>query len=128
MIVDRNSIKVAVEINEMCVNTNKCNNFLVLVAGDTATFLAFRLRNTKVVLIAVFRVSRTRCYCREYRCTKYFIIAAVNIVLSLTVLFCVEIIALFQYSLPYSQFSCYCCGHYIISLVRINTNLIYFYR
>ena len=26
VIVDRNSIKVAVEINEMCVNTKKCNN------------------------------------------------------------------------------------------------------
>ena len=26
VIVDRNSIKVAVKINEMCVNTNKCNN------------------------------------------------------------------------------------------------------
>ena len=26
VIVDRNSIEVAVEINEMCVNKNKCNN------------------------------------------------------------------------------------------------------
>ena len=63
----------------------------------------------------------------EYRCTIYFIIATMNIVSSLTVLFCVEIIALFQYSLPYSQFSCSCCGHYIITLVRINKHFIYFY-
>ena len=35
-----------------------------IVAGDTATFLAFQLRNTKVVLIAVFWVSHIRCYCR----------------------------------------------------------------
>ena len=63
----------------------------------------------------------------EYHGTIYFIIAAVNIVLSVTVLFCVEIIALFQYSLPYSQFSCSCCGHYIITLFRINTHFIYFY-
>ena len=28
MIVDRNSIKVAVEINEICVNKNKCNNIV----------------------------------------------------------------------------------------------------
>ena len=35
--------------------------------------------------------------------------------------------ALFQYLLPYSQFSCSCCGHYIITLVRINTHFIYFY-
>ena len=33
-----------------------------IVAGATATFLAFQLRNTKVVLIPVFRVSRIRCY------------------------------------------------------------------
>ena len=72
-----------------------------IVAGATATFLEFRLRNTKVILIAVFWVSHIGCYCREYCCTIYFIIAAVNIVSSLTVLFCVEIIALFQYSLPY---------------------------
>ena len=26
VIVDRNSIKVAVEINKMCVNTKKCKN------------------------------------------------------------------------------------------------------
>ena len=63
----------------------------------------------------------------EYRCTIYFIIVAVNIVSSLTVLFCVEIIALFQYSLSYSQFSCSCCRHYIITLVCINTHFIYFY-
>ena len=50
-----------------------------------------------------------------------------NIVSSLTVLFCVEIIALCQYSLPYSQFSCPCCGHCIITIVRINTHFIYFY-
>ena len=49
-----------------------------------------------------------------------------NIVLSLTVLFCIEIISLFQYILPYSQFSCPWCGHYII-IVRINTHFIYFY-
>ena len=60
-------------------------------------------------------------------CPIYFIIATMNIVLSLTVLFFVEIIALFQYSLPYSQFSCSCCGHYIITLVCINTHLFYFY-
>ena len=77
-----------------------------IVGGATATFLAFRLRNTKVILISVFRVSRIRCYCREYCCTIYFIIADVNIVFYLTVLFCVKIIALFQYSLSYSQFSC----------------------
>ena len=35
-----------------------------IVAGATATFLDFPLRNTKVILIAVFRVSRIRCYCR----------------------------------------------------------------
>ena len=37
------------------------------IVGDaTATFLAFQLRNTKVVLIAVLRVSHNRCYCRDY--------------------------------------------------------------
>ena len=77
-----------------------------IVAGTKATFLAFRLRNTKVILIAVLRVIHIRCYCREYCCTIYFMIATMNIVLSLTVLFCVEIIAIFQYSLSYSQFSC----------------------
>ena len=65
-------------------------------------------------------------YNGEYCCNIYFIIASVNIVLSLPVLFCIKIIALFQYSLPYSQFSCPWCGHYI-TLVRINTHLIYFY-
>ena len=35
-----------------------------IVAGATATFLAFQLRNTKVVLIAVFWVSRIHCYYR----------------------------------------------------------------
>ena len=98
-----------------------------IVAGSRATFLAFRLRNTKVILIAVFWVSHIRCYWCEYCCTIYFIIAAFNIVSSLTVLFCVEIISLFQYSLPYSQFSYPCFGHYIIKLVRINTHFIYFY-
>ena len=34
-----------------------------IVAGATATFLDFQLRDTKVVLIAVFRVSRIHCYC-----------------------------------------------------------------
>ena len=34
-----------------------------IFAGATATFLAFRLRNTKVILIAVFWVSCIRCYC-----------------------------------------------------------------
>ena len=33
-----------------------------IVAGATATFLAFQLRNTKVVLIAVFWVSLICCY------------------------------------------------------------------
>ena len=33
-----------------------------IVVGATATFLAFQLRDTKVILIAVFRVSRIRCY------------------------------------------------------------------
>ena len=50
-----------------------------------------------------------------------------NIVSSLTVLFCVEKIALFQYSLQYSQYSCPCCRQYIITLFRINTHFIYFY-
>ena len=77
-----------------------------IVAGATATFLVFLLRNTKVILIAVFWVSHIHCYCREYCCTIYFIIATMIIFSSLTVLFCVEIIALFQYSLSYSQFSC----------------------
>ena len=72
-----------------------------IVADATATFLDFQLRNTKVVLIAVFQVSRICCYCRYYCCTIQLIIAAVNIVSSLTVLFFVEIISLFQYSLPY---------------------------
>ena len=36
VIVDRNSIEVAVEINEMCVNTNKCNN--VVSASRTRKF------------------------------------------------------------------------------------------
>ena len=98
-----------------------------IVAGATGTFWAFRLRNTKVILIAVLRVIHICCYCRDYCCTIYFIIATMNIVSSLTVFFCVEIIALFQYSLPYSQFSCSCCGHYIITLVCINTHFIYFY-
>ena len=49
-----------------------------------------------------------------------------NIVSYSTVLFCIEIISLFRYSLPYSQFSCPWCGHYI-TLVRINTHIIYFY-
>ena len=80
-----------------------------------------------MILIAVFWVSHIRCYCREYRCTIYFIIAVVNIVSYLTVLFCVKIIALFQYSLSYSQFSCPWCRHYIITLVLINTHFIYFY-
>ena len=68
----------------------------------------------------------------EYHCTIYFIIAAVNIVSSLTVpcyfslfyidhkvIFCVEIIALFQYSLPYSQISCPYCWWYsnLLSIV-----------
>ena len=43
------------------------------------------------------------------------------------IIFCIQIIALFQYSLPYSKFSCSCCGHYIITLVCINTHLFYFY-
>ena len=34
-----------------------------IVAGTTATFLDFRLRNTKVILIAVFWVSCIHCYC-----------------------------------------------------------------
>ena len=33
-----------------------------IVAGATATFLVFQLRNTKVVLIALFCVSRIHCY------------------------------------------------------------------
>ena len=69
-----------------------------IVASTTATFWACQLRNTKAILIAVFQISHICCYCREYCCTIYFIIAAVNIVLSLTVLFCIEIIAIFQYS------------------------------
>ena len=64
--------------------------FLVLVAGATATFLSFRFRNTKVILFAVFWVSRIRCYCREYCCTIYFIIATMTIFSSLTVLFCTK--------------------------------------
>ena len=39
-----------------------------IVAGATATFLAFQLRNTKVVLIEVFRVSLIHCYCLYYCC------------------------------------------------------------
>ena len=50
-----------------------------------------------------------------------------NIVSYSTVLFYIEIISLFQYSLPYSQFSCPWCGHYI-TLFRINTGFIYLYR
>ena len=49
-----------------------------------------------------------------------------NIVSYSTVLFFIEIISFFQYSLPYSQFSCPWCGHYI-TLVPINTHFIYFY-
>ena len=41
VIVDRNSIKVAVEINEMCVNTNKCNN--VVPATRTRKLLIWEL-------------------------------------------------------------------------------------
>ena len=33
-----------------------------IVAGATATFLDIQFRNTKVVLIALFRISRIRCY------------------------------------------------------------------
>ena len=40
-----------------------------IFAGATASFFAFQLRNTKVVLIAVFRVSRIRCYYRYYCCS-----------------------------------------------------------
>ena len=40
-----------------------------IVAVATATFLDFRLRNTKVILIAVFRVSCICCYCCYYCCT-----------------------------------------------------------
>ena len=40
-----------------------------IVAGSRATFLEFRLRNTKVILIAVFRVGCICCYCRYYCCT-----------------------------------------------------------
>ena len=40
-----------------------------IVAGAKATFLAFQLRNTKVILIAVFRVMCICCYCRYYCCT-----------------------------------------------------------
>ena len=39
-----------------------------IVAGATATFLDFQLRNTKVVLIAVFQVIRIRFYYRYYCC------------------------------------------------------------
>ena len=34
-----------------------------IVAGATANVLAFQLRDTTVVLIAVFRINRICCYC-----------------------------------------------------------------
>ena len=37
-----------------------------IVAGATGTFLALRLRNTIMILIAVFRVSSICCYCFHY--------------------------------------------------------------
>ena len=39
---------------------------LLLVAGATSTFSALRLRNTKVILIEILRVSHIRCYCHHY--------------------------------------------------------------
>ena len=47
-----------------------------------------------------------------------------NIFLYSTVLFCIEIISLFQYSLPYSQLPCPWCVHYITLVVLTHISFI----
>ena len=62
----------------------------------------------------------------KYCCTFNCKIAAVIIVLSLTVLFFVEIIVVLQSSFSFSQYSCFCLWNIINTLVCINTELFYF--
>ena len=65
-------------------------------------------------------------YKSKYCCTFNCKIAAVIIVLSLTVLFFVEIIAVLKSPFSFSQYSCFCRWNIINTLVCINTELFYF--